>query len=270
MVQRHVLILWVYRVITVLPMFSVNFAVGTDFGQDYIESAAVFLFKTFHNKEQVGHEETRAIKQMFGPFPASAANAACAAVSQLVAQLGESQVEAFIQTQTSNKPTDHGMSFGRNIAFSFDSYVLDSLDGLSWEEENGEGLSLDFNSFLSNHVGGHSTGVESAGAQPVSQNSNADRSILRREVEKYLSGGNMGSSSVDELCTSLFEMLASTRSDDELQNEVRASVYLLSYHSLQLTQLCIEYSLSPNTWVCCYREVINDGVGQYHPKADSL
>ncbi|KAG7336122.1 hypothetical protein KOW79_000815 [Hemibagrus wyckioides] len=194
--------------------------VGTDFGQDAIESAAVFLFKTFQNKEQVGHEETRAIKQMFGPFPASAADAACAAVSHLVAQHGESQVEAFIQSHTSNKPINHGMPFGRNIAFSFDTYVLDSLDSLPWEDEESEELSLDFNSFLSNHAGGRSIGLESAGAQSVSQSSSADRSILRREVEKYLSGGNMGSSSSEELCTSLFEMLASTKSDDELQNEL--------------------------------------------------
>lgn len=224
MIQRHFLILWVYRIIAVLPVFSVNFAVGTDFGQDAIESAAVFLLKTFQNKDRVSYEETRAIKQMFGPFPASAADTACAAVSQLVAQLGESQVEAFIQTQTSNKPIDHGLSFGRNIAFSFDTYVLDSPDSLPWEEEN----TLDFNNFLSNHAGGRGTGLETSGVQSVSQSSSADRSILRREVEKYLSGGNMGSSSVEELCTSLFEMLASTKSDDELQNEVRASVYFLS------------------------------------------
>ncbi|KAM9488100.1 activating signal cointegrator 1 complex subunit 3 [Clarias gariepinus] len=194
--------------------------VGTDFGQDAIESAAVFLFKTFYNKEQIGHEETRAVKQMFGPFPGSAADTAFAAISQLVAQLGESQVEAFVQTQTSNKPSDHAMAFGRNIAFSFDTYVLDTPDSLPWEEENNEELSLDFNSFLSKHAGGRSTGLESTEAHSVSQSSSADRSILRREVEKYLSGGNMGSSSVEELCTSLFEMLASTKSDDELQNEL--------------------------------------------------
>lgn len=227
MLQWHFLIFWVYRVITPLCMFFVNFAVGTDFGRDAIESAAVFLLKTFHNKEQVGHEETRAIKQMFGPFPASAADNACAVISQLVAQQGESKVEEFIQTQTSNKTIDHTVSFGRNIAFSFDTYVLDSLDSLPWEEENSEELSLDFNSFLSSHAGGHSTGLESAGAQSVSQTSTADHTILRREVEKYMSGGNMSSSSIDELCTSLFEMLASTKSDDELQNEVSQCTFIV-------------------------------------------
>uniref|UniRef100_A0AAR2JKC4 Activating signal cointegrator 1 complex subunit 3 n=1 Tax=Pygocentrus nattereri TaxID=42514 RepID=A0AAR2JKC4_PYGNA len=196
--------------------------VGTEFGQDTIESAAVYLFKTFHNKDQVGHEETRAIKQMFGPFPASAAEASCVAVGQLVALLGESHVEAFIQTQSSCKTVDQGATFGRNITFSFDSYVLDTQDALPWEEEQGEGQSLDFNSFLNNHVGGRRTEVETVGASSVSalSQSSAESSILRREVEKYLSGGNMGSSSAEELCTSLFEMLSSTKTDDELQNEL--------------------------------------------------
>uniref|UniRef100_A0A9J8AW65 ASCC3-like N-terminal domain-containing protein n=1 Tax=Cyprinus carpio carpio TaxID=630221 RepID=A0A9J8AW65_CYPCA len=54
--------------------------VGMDYGQDTIESARVLLFKTFHNKDQIGQEETRAIKQMFEPFPASAAELSCAAV----------------------------------------------------------------------------------------------------------------------------------------------------------------------------------------------
>uniref|UniRef100_A0A8B9HI64 Activating signal cointegrator 1 complex subunit 3 n=1 Tax=Astyanax mexicanus TaxID=7994 RepID=A0A8B9HI64_ASTMX len=196
--------------------------VGTEYGQDAIESAAVFLFKTFHNKDQIGHEETRAIKQMFGPFPASAAEASCAAVGRLVDQFGESQVEAFIQTQSSFKSVDRGAAFGRNIAFSFDTYVIDNQDPLPWEEENDEDRSLDFNSFLNNHAGGRRTEVEAVGAQSrtAPSQSSADGSILRREVEKYLSGGNMGSSSVEELCTSLFEMLTSTRSDDELQNEL--------------------------------------------------
>lgn len=208
-----------------------NFTVGSDHGQDAIESGAVFLFKTFHNKDQVGHEETRAIKHMFGPFPASAAQASCTAVGRLVAQLGESQVEAFVQTQSSFKSANRGTAFGRNITFSFDTYVLDTQDTLPWEEVHDESRSLDFNSFLNNHAGGRRTEIDTVGASSVGAPSqtSTDSSILRREVEKYLCGGNMGSSSAEELCTSLFEMLASTKSDDELQNEVRSS------HIFQIT-----------------------------------
>uniref|UniRef100_A0A8C2Z046 Activating signal cointegrator 1 complex subunit 3 n=1 Tax=Cyclopterus lumpus TaxID=8103 RepID=A0A8C2Z046_CYCLU len=50
--------------------------------------------------------------------------------------------------------------------------------------------------------------------------SHSRRDLSVTEVEKYLDGGNMISSSPEELCTSLFEMLASHKSDDELQNEL--------------------------------------------------
>lgn len=199
------------------------FAVGTDFGQDTIESAGVFLFKTFHNKDQIGHEETRAIKQMFGPFPASPAESCCAAVGRLVAQIGESQVDAFIQTQSSLKTVNRGSVFGRNIAFSFDTYALDAHDTVPWSEGTDMDQAVDFHSFLNHHAGERRTGAERDDAYSAEEleQRNADSSILRQEVEKYLNDGNMVSSSVEELSTSLFEMLASTRSDDELQNEVR-------------------------------------------------
>uniref|UniRef100_A0A671PSQ6 ASCC3-like N-terminal domain-containing protein n=1 Tax=Sinocyclocheilus anshuiensis TaxID=1608454 RepID=A0A671PSQ6_9TELE len=199
------------------------FAVGTDYGQDTIESAGVFLFKTFHNKDQIGHEETRAIKQMFGPFPASEAELSCAAVGHLVAQIGESQVDAFIQTQSSLKTVNCSSIFGRNIAFSFDTYVLDAQDTLPWSEGTDMEQDMDFHSFLNNHVGERRAGGDRDDAYSAEEleRRNPDSSILRREVEKYLNEGNMVLSSAEELSTSLFKMLASTKSDDELQNEVR-------------------------------------------------
>lgn len=199
--------------------------VGTEHGQDTIESAAVFLFETFHNKDHVGHEETRAIKQMFGPFPSSAADASCAAVSRAVAPLGESQVEEFVRSQSSCRAPQRGSAFGRNITFSYDCYTLDPQEALPWAggpEDETPGGGLDFHSFLNNHQGRRGNGLEADGGRlsPGGAQSSGDGTILRGEVEKYLNGGNMISSSPEELCTSLFEMLASTKSDDELQNEL--------------------------------------------------
>lgn len=200
--------------------FLFVFAVGTELGQDTIESAGVFLFKTFHNKEQVGHEETRAIKQMFGPFPASAAELSCAAVGRLVAQIGECHVEAFIQTHSSLKSVDRSAIFGRNIAFSFDTYVLDVQDTGSWTEESDMDVDINFHNFVNYHVGEQRAERDDAYSLGELVQGETGSSILRQEVEKYLNEGNMVSSSVEELSTSLFEMLASTKSDDELQNEV--------------------------------------------------
>lgn len=196
---------------------AVCLTVGSDYGQEAIESAAVFLFETFYNKDHVGSEETRAIKQMFGPFPASGAEACCSSVARLVASLGDSHVEDFVQTQASRRNPGRGSTFGHNITFSYDTYTLDPLEEMfSASSDQDEKVSLDFINLLNNQQSGKKSVAED-GARTLAS---GDESILRREVEKYLNGGNMISSSPEELCTSLFEMLASQRSDDELQNEV--------------------------------------------------
>lgn len=214
--------------------------VGTDHGQEAIESAAVFLFETFHNKDHVGSEETSAIKQMFGPFPSSGAEASCASVARLVASLGDSRVEDFIQTQSSRHSLQRGTSFGRNVTFSYDCYTLDPLEDLFCSSDQDEKVNLDFINFLNNQQSGKKIMEEGNMSGSGRSLGSADETILRREVEKYLIGGNMISSSPEELCTSLFEMLASHRSDDELQNEVRVipkfpiSGELLVHHFVQV------------------------------------
>uniref|UniRef100_A0AAV2MBR4 Activating signal cointegrator 1 complex subunit 3 n=1 Tax=Knipowitschia caucasica TaxID=637954 RepID=A0AAV2MBR4_KNICA len=157
--------------------------VGSEHGQEAIESAGVFLFETFHNKDHVGTEETRSIKQMFGPFPYSAAESACASVVKIVAKLGDSRVEEF--------QTDSKKVYNENGACS-----------LAQRERSAE-----------------------------------DEGVLRTEVQKYLNGGNMISSSVEELSTSLFEMLSSPRSNDELQNEL---FELLGPEGLEMISLLLQ------------------------------
>lgn len=194
--------------------------VGAEHGQEAIESAAVFLFETFHNKDHVGTEETRTIKQMFGPFPSSAAEASCAAVAKLVAQLEDSRVEDFVQTHSSRHNPQRGSAFGRNIAFSYESYTLDPLEDLPSSGIHEDNVNLDFMNFLNNQQSGRKVSSEDQASSSGRALSSGDETILRTEVEKYLNGGNMISSSPEELCTSLFEMLASHKSDDELQNEL--------------------------------------------------
>lgn len=159
---------------------------------------------------------------MFGPFSATAAEACLASVSRLVTSVGEA--EAFVRTQNAGR---YGLgdasstAFGRNIAFSHDGYILDCHEPPPWldvpDEDAGD---LGFEDFLNNHVGrGQAAG---SGAQAGGSGGGRDTgaSILREEVDKYQNAGNMMSSSPEELCTSLFEMLASQKSDEELQNEV--------------------------------------------------
>lgn len=193
---------------------------GTEHSQELIESAAVFLFETFHNKDHVGAEETRAIKQMFGPFPSSGAEISCVSVARLVASLGDSHVEDLIQTHSSRHHPQRGPTFGCNIAFSYDCYTLDPLEDWSSSGIHEEKFSLDFFNFLSNQQSVRTLKDKEEMSSSGGFLCSGDETILRREVEKYLNGGNMISSSPEELCTSLFEMLASCKSNNELQNEV--------------------------------------------------
>lgn len=222
------------------------FTVGSEHGQEIIESAAVFLFETFYNKDHVGTEETRAIKQMFGPFPSSAAEASCACVARLLAPLEDSQVEDFIQTQSSCHNSQRGSIFGRNIAFSYDSYTVDPLEDLPWSGIQEGNMNLDFLNFLSNQQNGKKTTSEEEVPSSARSLSSGNGAILRTEVEKYLNRGNMISSSPEELCTSLFEMLTSHKSDDELQNEVcvngKFTVY--RYHGLSASSVLQRVSQS--------------------------
>nr|XP_023662018.1 activating signal cointegrator 1 complex subunit 3 [Paramormyrops kingsleyae]XP_023662019.1 activating signal cointegrator 1 complex subunit 3 [Paramormyrops kingsleyae]XP_023662021.1 activating signal cointegrator 1 complex subunit 3 [Paramormyrops kingsleyae] len=194
--------------------------VGADFGQETIESAAVFLFKIFYNKDQVGHEETRAIRQMFGPFPSSAAGASCAAIGGLAALVDETKLETFVLAHSSNA-TSGCIPFGRNISFCFDSYALDYLEGLPWDSLEEDDTSLDFGKFLTSQARQNGTvdcaveGASGHGAAPAGAGA-----VLQQEVERFLAQGHMSQSSPEELCSSLFEMLASQKTDDELQNEL--------------------------------------------------
>ncbi|NXM38330.1 ASCC3 protein, partial [Gymnorhina tibicen] len=196
--------------------------VGVENGQEAIESGAVFLFKTFHGKECVGHDETKVIKQMFGPFPSSSATAACNAMSRIASHFTEEQLTALIQ-MAEEQNGDNRVLFGKNIVFSFDMHDLDHSEELpvNGETDVQKNISLDYNKFLNNqldHLQNYCD--EKSNLKSLEK---VDDSFLWCEVGKYLKesqGGNPGGPTTEDLCCTLYEILASTKSADELQNEL--------------------------------------------------
>ncbi|XP_042668501.1 activating signal cointegrator 1 complex subunit 3 [Centrocercus urophasianus] len=196
--------------------------VGAENGQEAIESGAVFLFKTFHGKECVGHDETKAIKQMFGPFPSSSATAACNATCRIASHFTEEQLTALIQ-MAEEQNGDNRVFFGKNIAFSFDMHDLDHSEELP---VNGEAdaqriISLDYKKFLNNQLDHLKNCCDEK--SDLKSLEKVDDSFLWSEVGKYLNesqGGTPGGPTTEDLCCTLYEMLASPKSGDELQNEL--------------------------------------------------
>ncbi|XP_002196630.3 activating signal cointegrator 1 complex subunit 3 [Taeniopygia guttata] len=196
--------------------------VGAENGQEAIESGAVFLFKTFHGKECVGHDETKVIKQMFGPFPSSSATAACNATSRIASHFPEEQLRALIQL-AEEQNGDNRVFFGKNIMFSFDMHDLDHSEELpvNGETDVQKNISLDYNKFLNNQMNHLQNYCDEK--SNIKSLEKIDDSFLWCEVGKYLKesqGGNPGGPTTEDLCCTLYEILASTKSADELQNEL--------------------------------------------------
>ncbi|XP_053566552.1 activating signal cointegrator 1 complex subunit 3 [Bombina bombina] len=197
--------------------------VGTDHGKEAIESGALFLFKTFHEKESVGQNETKAIKQMFGPFPSSSATEACIATNNIVSQFTPEQLQE-LGLLFQKSPFEEKTSFGKNLLFSFEMYELEESEPLpvngSIDQEND--ISLDFRKFQEKHKETFQSTSNSISKHTPYENEDSF-SFLFDEVEKYVlytSKNTPGGPTVDDLCGTLFEMLASTKSNDELQNEL--------------------------------------------------
>ncbi|XP_045400038.1 activating signal cointegrator 1 complex subunit 3 isoform X2 [Lemur catta] len=188
--------------------------VGTDNGREAIESGAAFLFMTFHLKDSVGHKETKAIKQMFGPFPSSSATAACNATSRIISHFCQDDLTALIQM--TEKEYGDRVFFGKNLAFSFDMHDLDHFDELPINGETQKIISLDYKKFLNEHLQEHCTPE----LKPVEK---TNGSFLWCEVEKYLNATVKETTEaprIEDLCCTLYDMLASVKSGDELQDEL--------------------------------------------------
>uniref|UniRef100_A0A803VRD7 Activating signal cointegrator 1 complex subunit 3 n=1 Tax=Ficedula albicollis TaxID=59894 RepID=A0A803VRD7_FICAL len=228
--------------------------VGAENGQEAIESGAVFLFKTFHGKECVGHDETKVIKQMFGPFPSSSATAACNATFRIASHFTEEQLRALIQLDEEQNG-DNRVLFGKNIVFSFDMHDLDHSGELpvNGETDAQKNISLDYNKFLNNqlnHLQNYSD--EKSNTKSLEK---IDDSFLWCEVGKYLKesqGGNPGGPTTEDLCCTLYEILASTKSADELQNEIGQLAFKGMKRLNRIQSIVFEtaYNTNENMLIC--------------------
>ncbi|XP_073445599.1 activating signal cointegrator 1 complex subunit 3 isoform X3 [Dendrobates tinctorius] len=192
--------------------------VGTDHGQEAIESGAVFLFRTFYDKDCVNQEATKAIKQMFGPFPSTCAAAACDASYKIVSLLTDEQRQKLTPMVQEDSARDTA-SFGRNVKFSLEMYELEETEDmpLNGELETDDNLSFNFLKLQNGLKDGY---LDPSRATQKVSSSEDDGSLLYEEVEKYVVQSSVGGHTVEDLCNTIFEMLASSKSSDELQNEL--------------------------------------------------
>lgn len=193
---------------------------------------------TFHMTDSVGYTETKAIRQMFGPFPSSSATSACNATSRIISHFSQDDLTALVQA-TENQCNDR-VVFGRNLAFSFDMHDLDHFDELPVNGEAQKTISLDYKKFLNEQFQEPYTPE----LKPVEK---SNGSLLWCEVEKYLNATLKEMTEaprVEDLCCTLYDMLASAKSGDELQDEVQSK-----FLQLHVNMNCLNEYLFKNSFL---------------------
>lgn len=191
------------------------FVVGKDSSGEAVESASVFVFTTLKEADHIGKDESTKLKNFFGAFPASSATKACHIVQNITSLLPEGCL-AVINKRSEEKHDEPLKEFGSDIKFaplkekdlSFDDELLSDS-----EDEDVE-YKIGFSSIKDEPA--------PAGDRPSEATNNKDDingSWLRDQCELYFADSSSGVSVLD-LCSALFDILASDKDNAALQNEL--------------------------------------------------
>ncbi|XP_013390155.1 activating signal cointegrator 1 complex subunit 3-like, partial [Lingula anatina] len=201
--------------------------VGSDSDTGTVEGAAAFLVDTFKTTKTVGQRESSKLRSLFGHLPASAATSACDAVRKVVDLLPDYGLEELATPSVSDKKaTVTGIEeFGKNIHFNADAQLETSFSDSETDDEYEEEANHEFDLR-------YGMGEDASQAAGLSY----DGKWLQMEVAKSFSEDS--GVSVLDICASVFDILSSARSDEEIQNEL---FELLGFDRFELILKLLEH-----------------------------
>ena len=182
-----------------------------------MESASVFVFTTLKEVDHIGKDESIKLKDFFGAFPASSATKACHIVKSINSLLPE-QCLAAINKRNEGRQDESSKEFGSDIKFAplkkKDLSCDDDLISDSEDEDVEQKISFPSIREEPTHLRENETGSDVA-----DDNSGINGSWLRDQCEVYFADSSSGLSVLD-LCSAVFDILASDRDNAALQNEL--------------------------------------------------
>ena len=173
-----------------------------------IEAGAAFLFDLFKDEQHVTSSCSKKIRNFFGPFPATAATKAQSITNTLACSLPDDVLE---KLSPENKQQEKSPpEFGKNVKFNVRGPPDEEID-LQWldsgdEVQPGLDFSMKWENVPSDSV-------------PQSGNIQLDAGWLKRQVGTYYAGDTGLGMSLDDLRSTIFDVLSTSRPDSELQNE---------------------------------------------------
>ena len=192
-------------------------SVGREADPSDVEAAATLLFTRLKDCERITNADAAFLRGIFGPFPVSAATEACSTVARITEWLSDETLKQLdMNSASAERQTPQ---FGENLHFSALGDIT-SDDELPWLDIQSDELpSTSFDMKFTDIPADKPSGKKIAGV---------DAGWLRQQLVASYGGGeaDMGMS-ITDLCSTLFDFLASNRADSELQNEVLLSIELI-------------------------------------------
>jgi len=213
---------------------------GIDTDSETAESAAVFLFGfVFDSRDtHITQESCSKLHTYFGPVSPSLLADIYSAVEYILSCLSDTGIEKISAALDATKDGSQSMNkeFGRNIkaALCYSSAVND--DDLDWlESDEDSGMPVGASGFSMNYAGvnehiASSSQVEMSVVQTDTSSSKQQktRAWLYEEVASYFCTESAEPETcIDDLVSTVFDILCSSKSNEQLQTEVGYSTCAL-------------------------------------------
>ncbi|KAH9490921.1 activating signal cointegrator 1 complex subunit [Bulinus truncatus] len=194
--------------------------VGSEESSETVECAAAFLFDIFKSVENVGQKEAYQLRCTFGPFPASDATKACQLVKKIIGWLPASVLEELTSEREEGDGAAASEEFGHSIKFNM-TYATDE-NQVSSDDDDDE-PDNDMQSFNLKYVDKSSViERESDNVKKKTESGLKFDSVwMKSIISKFFEGSEAALSlGLDQLTTTVYDVLCSERKDEELQNEL--------------------------------------------------
>ena len=224
-------------------------AVGGDFSQGTVDSAAIFLFELFCVEPKMTRSHAEEIKRMFGPYPASTVNRICKTVERILTYLPSGWGKHNDRMETA-KSTKKRKEFGHNLQFKYGDGLLDPISSKETELPGYDSLSdSDEVPVKSKIVDFMATSIQASSTSSMAKRGDAKVNIdIDRPPHTSGSGQSLyhshwlveqckecardgqfaGELTWKELYQAVFEHLSSGRDSDVIQNDVRPAIQATS------------------------------------------
>ncbi|XP_039287809.1 activating signal cointegrator 1 complex subunit 3-like [Nilaparvata lugens] len=218
---------------------------GNDQSKEVVDEATIFLIRLFYGERIVLNRHLMLLRQMFGLVTQNFADNICVEVNKLATLLSEDCLETLEKRWLSSSTASENCNgsaremYGAKIPYAAPmasanglkmpdvSFLCDLTTTSTPQLQTLESFSMIYNGQTNSHQSADDKNASSSSSKKHTM----DRNWLKRELKKC-------PGSVGDLCESIVSLLKSSKTSDELQNEL---FELLGFDSFELIQTLLKH-----------------------------